>query len=128
MELLSPILANIILTVVGSLVTVLTAFAVGFVKTKLNTGQFELLQRIAADVVMAVEQSTYGKEILDKANVKKAMAMEMASLFLAKYGIKVSAEELSAVIEAAVASELNANKLIEPPRLIETESPSGFIQ
>lgn len=78
---------------------------------------------IAANVVLAVEQSTYGSELANDAVAKKSAAMDIVSQYLKKYGINVSEEILDATIEAAVANVLNANKLIEPTNVVSVDGP-----
>lgn len=124
-EALQAVLTNAFLALVTGVIGALGTWVVAFVKSKLNANQLELLDQIAASVVLAVEQSTYGTELANDAIAKKSAAMDMISEYLKKYGINVSEEILDATVEAAVANVLNANKLIEPPKVVEVEGPSG---
>lgn len=124
----SPILANLALTVLTGTLTAVGAFLTSFIKSKLNNSQLELLETIAANVVLAVEQSAYGTELVNEAASKKSAAVTLMNSFLKKYSITLTENQIDAAIEAAVANVLNANKLIEPPKMVEIDSPSdGFV-
>lgn len=130
-ELIAPILTNVFLTLLTAVLTAVGSYVAMWVKSRLNVSQLELLDQIAANVVLAVEQSNYGKEMINEAADKKAQAIELMNSFLAKYSITLDESQIDAAIEAAVANVINANKLIEPPKLIEVEGPQpgsdGFI-
>jgi LL-H family phage holin len=125
MEALSPILVNMLLTLLTAVITGVGGFLAAFIKSKLNTNQLELLDQIAANVVLAVEQSTYGTELAENAQAKKSAAIDLMNSFLKKYSITLTEAQIDAAIEAAVANVLNANKLIEPSRVVEVEGPGG---
>lgn len=129
LEVLGPAVTTVLLNILIAVLTAVGGFVVMFVKSKLNASQLGLLEDIAANVVLAVEQSTYGKDLVDAAAQKKSMAIELMNSFLAKYSITLTEEQINAAIEAAVANVLNANKLVEPVRVVETEAPhsDGFM-
>lgn len=105
------IITNIVLSLLGLAVTALSGFAAAFLRSKLNANQVNLLHDIAKHVVLAVEQNTYGSELAADGAAKKSLAMDLASSLLEKYGVHITGEQLSAVIESAVASELNWDKI-----------------
>lgn len=122
-EAFSQAMTGIFLTFLTGVITSVGAWVTMFLKSKLNANQLELLDQIAANVVLAVEQSLKGTNFESQAEAKKAAAMTILTEYLKKYNINVSPELLDATIEAAVANVLNANKLIEPPRLVDVEGP-----
>jgi hypothetical protein len=121
----NSIVVNVVLSLIGLVITGVGGFVAAFLKSKLNANQLDLLETISANVVLAVEQSTYGKDLANDANAKKAMAEEMMAEFLKKYGITLNAAQLDTAIESAVANVLNANKLVEPPKIVEVDSGDG---
>lgn len=123
---INGIIVNVLLSLIGLAVTAVGGFLAAFLKSKLNANQLELLESIAANVVLAVEQSTYGGELADAANDKKEMAYDMMVGFLKKYGITLTDEQINTAIESAVANVLNANKLVEPPKVVEVDTPSEW--
>lgn len=128
-ELIAPIVSNVLLTLLTAVLTAVGSYVAMWVKSRLNASQLELLDQIAANVVLAVEQSNYGKDLVTEAADKKAQAIELMNSFLKKYSITLTEAQIDAAIEAAVANVINANKLIEPPKLVEVEGPQpgGFI-
>lgn len=129
MELLGPAITTILLNILIAVLSAVGVFVVNFVRSKLNANQLELLESIAANVVLAVEQSTYGTELAENAAAKKSAAITMLNSFTKKYGISLTEAQIDAAIEAAVANVINANKLIEPAKMVELEGPQdhGFI-
>lgn len=73
---------------------------------KLNAAQLTLLMEVATRAVQYAEQ-VY---VAGNGETKKAAAIEAAQTFLAAYGMKVSAAQLNAAIEAAVYATLTAAK------------------
>lgn len=128
-ELIAPAITNILLTLLTAVLTAVGSYVAMWVKSRLNVSQLELLDQIAANVVLAVEQNNYGKELINEAETKKDQAIVLMNSFLEKYSITLDEAQIDAAIEAAVANVLNANKLIEPPKLVEVEGPNpdGFI-
>lgn len=120
---INAIVVNIVLGLLGLAITAVGGFLSAFLKSKLNSNQLELLDSIAANVVLAVEQSTYGSELAEAANAKKEMAFEMMVGFLKKYNITLTEEQINSAIESAVANVINANKLVEPPKVVEVDTP-----
>jgi len=128
LPLVAPILVNVLLALLTTVLTAVGSYAAMWIKSKLNASQLGLLEDIAANVVLAVEQSTYGTEIATNAAAKKSQAIALMNSFLEKYSITLTEAQIDAAIEAAVANVLNANKLIEPPKMVEISSTeSGFI-
>lgn len=119
MELVSPIIVNVLLTVLTAVVGAGGVYITRFVKSKLNSNQLGLLEDIAANVVLAVEQNTYGTDLAEAGREKKSMAFGLMNSFLKKYSITLTEEQVDAAIESAVANVLNANKLIEPSVVVE---------
>jgi uncharacterized membrane protein len=128
MELIAPAITTVLLNIFIAVLTAVGGYVVMLVKSKLNGSQLELLESIAANVVLSVEQSAYGTELAANAAAKKSAAIELMNSFLKKYSISLSEAQIDAAIEAAVANVLNANKLIEPPKLVEVagEMDDGF--
>lgn len=130
LELIGPAITTVLLDVFIAVLSAVGIFVINFVRSKLNGSQLELLEQIAANVVLAVEQNNYGTELAANAVAKKEQAVELMASFLKKYGITLTNEQVDAAIEAAVANVLNANKLVEPPRVVELDAGavdnSGF--
>lgn len=129
-DVLGPAVTTVLLNVFIAVLTAVGGYVVMLVKSKLNAQQLELLQNIAGDVVLSVEQSNYGKEMINEAADKKSQAIALMNTFLKKYSITLTEEQIDAAIEAAVANVINANKLIEPPKVIEFDtgtSSTGFM-
>jgi hypothetical protein len=74
----------------------------GYLKTKLNDEELDFVQRMGDFAVQAAEQSGLGKVIANEAKVKKGLAVTLLSQTLTKYGIKVTREQLDAILEEAV--------------------------
>lgn len=128
---LNAIFVNLLLAIITAAVGSVATWASMLIKSKLNGNQLELLEQIAASVVLAVEQSAYGTELVNDGVRKKDAALTLITDYLQKFSITVSPEVLDATIESAVANVLNANKLIEPPKVVDFEGPSqqgdGFL-
>src|SRR5688500_8062011 len=129
MDALSPVLTNAFLTVLTAVLTAVGTFLASWIKSRVNNSQLELLESIAANVVLAVEQSTYGTGLANNAAAKKSAAVDLMASFLKKYSITLDEAQIDAAIEAAVANVQNANKLVEPPKMVEVqgETDTGFI-
>ena len=131
LEVIGPAVTTVLLNILIAVLTAVGGFVVMFVKSKLNSSQLGLLEDIAANVVLAVEQSSYGTALASDAAAKKTAAIELMNSFLKKYSITLSEEQIDAAIEAAVANVLNSNKLIEPPKVVEVvadQTPDdGFV-
>ena len=106
---------SLLLTTFAGVVTgVVSWVAVQFrknVKHNLSATSYALLQQIAADAVRYVEQ-TY-KEA--DGPVKLAAATQAADSIISSYGLKVTVEQLNAIIEAAVYGQINQDKVPVPP-------------
>lgn len=100
-----------VIALLGTLVTALIAFVVRFVRLKTTAAQFEFIQNTAAIAVSAAEQMGLNGLVEDK----KSMALAIAERELAKRGIKVTALQLDAAIEAAVLDGFNAGRAVEQP-------------
>ncbi len=126
----NAIIVNVLLSVVTLVITAVGGFLASFLKSKLNANQLDLLDNIAANVVLAVEQSTYGTAIANDANAKKEQAYTMLGEYLKKYSITLTPDQINATIESAVGAVLNSNKLIEPPKDVTFVGPNddGFAQ
>ena len=130
MDVLGPAITTVLLNVLIAVLTAVGGYIVMLVKSKLNASQLELLQQIAGDVVLSVEQSNYGKEMINEAADKKSQAIVLMNSFLKKYSITLSEQQIDAAIEAAVANVINANKLVEPPKFTELDvsgTNTGFM-
>lgn len=129
-ELIGPVVTTVLIDLLIATLTAVGGFVVMWVKSKLNNSQLELLTEIAANVVLAVEQNAYGTELANDAAAKKSQAIELMNSFLKKYSITLTEQQIDAAIEAAVGNVLNANKLVEPARVVELDAGavdnSGF--
>lgn len=77
---------------------------------RLSAQELALLQQIASIAVAYVEQTAIGRE----SGAKLQEAIRIANTYLAAYGIQVRAEQLVAIIEAAVYAEATKTELPEP--------------
>lgn len=77
---------------------------------RLSAQELALLQQIASIAVAYVEQTAIGRE----SEAKLQEAIRIANTYLAAYGIQVRAEQLVAIIEAAVYAEATKTELPEP--------------
>jgi hypothetical protein len=73
-----------------------------YLKTKLNAEELDFVQRMGDFAVQAAEQSGLGKVVANEAKAKKGLAETLLSQTLAKYGVKVTPEQLDAILEEAV--------------------------
>jgi hypothetical protein len=112
MELISTILQSP--EFAAFLVSVLVAVATFVGKSlrdllvrNLTAKQLEMLMTIAVNAIRVAEQLGYDQT----GEEKKAEAIRIAQTYLDAYGIKVSAAQLSAAIEAAVFAELTKSRL-----------------
>lgn len=101
----SPELAALVLTAFATVVTALVGW-VGYavrrhVLRRLSAQELALVREIAAVAVRYAEQKL-GK---GAGAAKLELATAAANRFLAAYGVKVSAEQLLAIVEAAVFAE-----------------------
>lgn len=74
----------------------------GYLKTKLNAEELDFVQRMGDFAVQAAEQSGLGKVVANEAKSKKGLAEVLLSQTLAKYGVKITPEQLDAILEEAV--------------------------
>jgi hypothetical protein len=87
-------------------VTAAVTYGIQLLRTRLKADQYQLLQDIAYTAVHAAEQSALNGVIDDK----KSYAFNVAAEALSKAGVKVSGEQLSNAIEAAVSEAFNAGR------------------
>ena len=108
---------SLVLVAVTSLVGFVVSFAAWawrhWVLGKLSADELATLQRIAVLAVTAAEQMGAGQA----GEAKLALALDFASKQLDVYGIKVSAAQLRAAIEAAVYSSITRWNLAPPATL-----------
>lgn len=102
-------IANVVIGLVGILATALTGMVAGFLHSKMSAQQLQTLHQVVSVAVMAAEQLGLSGAIEDK----KQSAINAASAMLESMGIQVTAEELDAAIEAAVATQLNGPAISE---------------
>jgi LL-H family phage holin len=106
----TPIIVNVFLTVITAVIGAVGLAVRSFVNSKLNAEQLANLNTVATIAVQAAEQ-LYGAFEGDQ---KKQFALDYAEAELAKRGIKVETDQLSAIIEAAVLAEFNYPAAVEP--------------
>ena len=87
------------------------------VNSRITAEQLQTLIRIAQEAVKYAEQTGAAKT----GEEKKAQALAVAQTFLDLYGIKASAAQIEAAIEAAVFSEITQ---FQPLELV-TTTPQG---
>ena len=100
---------NVLITLVAFVVPLIAASVRGFIKSKANDTQFQMLMSIAKTAVLAAEQAGLAGIVTDK----KASALQAAQAMLADRGLQVDIVALDAAIEAAVATELNSYAINE---------------
>lgn len=103
------ILRDIAVDITAALLTVASGYVVfllqrwqAYLKTKLNREELYFLEMLSSAAVTAAEQSGLAKLIANEGKAKKAYALKALSSSLQKYGLKVSAEQLDALLEEAV--------------------------
>lgn len=96
-------ITNLVTLVLTGLVTAIAKSVYSWITTHTNANQFAILYQIATTAVQASEQGAIGGFVTDK----KAAALGYADEALKSAGLKISAEELSTAIEAAVLREFN---------------------
>jgi len=94
---------NMLITLVTIVVPLIGAAVRGFVKSRENDTQFQMVMGIARMAVLAAEQAGLAGLVTDK----KAAAINAAQAMLADRGLTIDLMALDAAIEAAVAAELN---------------------
>lgn len=104
---LDPVVTKILIDIVlGLFAAVLTAIGLYF-KGLVGQNERDLIHNIVSDAVHYAEQTGIKEKLVKGGELKLVWATEYASIFLAKYGIKISAEQLRLLIEQAVHKELN---------------------
>lgn len=89
----------------------------GYLKTKLNAEELDFVQRMGDFAVQAAEQSGLGKVIVNEAKTKKGLAETLLSQTLSKYGVKVTPEQLDAILEEAVGRMNLEKQYVLPARV-----------
>lgn len=103
-------IAQAVIAIVGALLTALVGFVIRFVRVHTTAEQFSFIQNTAAIAVSAAEQMGLNGLVEDK----KSVALAIVERELAARGIKVTAAQLDAAIEAAVLDGFNAGRAVEP--------------
>lgn len=91
-------ITNIIITLIGLLLTVITAVVVPWLRTKFTANQIDIIRQLATVAVYAAQQ-LYTSE---QAQEKKDYAIEYIKAELEKYKIVFSEEAISAYIEGTL--------------------------
>lgn len=99
-------ISNLVTLLLTGLVTAIAKSVYSLIKTHTTANQFAILYQIATAAVQASEQGALGGFVTDK----KSAALQYANESLSAAGLKVSAEELSSAIEAAVLREFNPER------------------
>lgn len=95
-------ITKIVIALIGLLSTIISTFVVPWINTKLKNEKVKTAIQIAGQVVKAAQELQITGE-LEKLGITKAeYAWNEAKNALAKKGIKVSDEELTAYIKSAV--------------------------
>ena len=106
----SPELSFFLLATATTVAGYVGKVIVSLIQRKLNAEQIRVLLAVARTAVLAAEQTGAAAS----AEEKKARALAIAQTYLTAYGIKVSAAQLDAAIEASVLAELAKVHLPEP--------------
>ena len=85
-----------IVTIVATLIGILTAYGIKYLRQRINTDQYVHLQRVAENVVAAIEQQWRAGKIQDSDRFRQA-ALYIQSVFP-----KVTQADIVEAIEAAV--------------------------
>jgi LL-H family phage holin len=111
MEALTPLLINVAIGVVTTIIGVVGVAFRSFLNAKLNAEQLALFNEVATIGVQAAEQ-LYGAA---NGDAKKDFAIQFVEAELAKRGIKnVDVDRIASVIEAAVLAEFNFPAAVTP--------------
>lgn len=76
-------------------------------KASAGKNEIELVNSIVADAVHYAEQSGLRDKLVSAGAAKKKLAEDYAVSFLAKYNLKVTADQLDKLLEQAVHKEFN---------------------
>lgn len=106
----SPEFGAFLITVLVAVASFLGKALRDFIVQKAKPEQLRFLMDVATKAVRVAEQTGLSKT----GEEKKAEAMAIAQTFLDAYGVKVSAAQLSAAIEAAVFVEIGKIEVPEP--------------
>ena len=106
----SNLIAQLVIALLGTIVTVLLTGAIKFVRSKTTTEQFAFIQHVATVAVQAAEQMHLAGYIADKKGVAEGIVLRE----LANRGIKVDATVVDTAIEAAVMDVFNSVKVTDP--------------
>lgn len=104
-DLIQPALATIIQVLLPVVLGYLVLWfnrATAKLKAEISNEQLAVLESLAAQFVLAAEQSGLTNTIEDLGEAKKAMVIDLLQEAAKSRGIKVNVDELSALIEAAV--------------------------
>lgn len=93
-------ITNLVIAVIGVLLTVVTAVVVPLIKTKLNANQIAIVERLASIAVYAAQQLFN----VEDSQQKKEYAVMCVKDELSKYGISFSEEDIEVYIESALKS------------------------
>jgi hypothetical protein len=99
----TQLVTSIILAIVTLLAGVLTRYAGAWITANVSVANQDLLSKIAVVAVHAAEQLGDIGQVADK----KAWAVAQVDAWLKSVGLAVTAEQVSAAIEAAVHAELH---------------------
>jgi hypothetical protein len=111
-KVLLPVVLMWLVGVVGVLVTKVTPWVVAKVSASLTSDQIAQVKALAGIAVNYAEQVWARPDIQDLWTSKKKLAEDYVNKALVTRGIKVTAKDIEAMIEAAVYSELNKGKAL----------------
>jgi 2-methylaconitate cis-trans-isomerase PrpF len=100
--------------IVDALLTIVTAIAGyaavqvrAWIEAHVPQKYLDSLVTIATTAVQAAEQTSLGRDVALDGAAKKRVALSIAQKYIDSTGLKVSADQLDAAIEAAVMAEFN---------------------
>lgn len=110
MEQISALLVQIAALVITGMLTAALAALRAYLKSKLTTEQYDLLDKLANSAVWSVEQQGPGLFL-----TKKEAATNIVNQALAHKGIELPEDAVNAAIESNVATSFHYGKLAGDP-------------
>jgi hypothetical protein len=125
---LQQILVDIVMALIAAGLTALlvtTKQALRSLQANAGQNEYHLLQNLVGAGVRYAEQSGLASQVKLAGSEKKKLAIQFSSDLLAKYGLKVTPEHLSGIIEEVLYQELNWEKSTNEGPLPPLPQPTG---
>jgi hypothetical protein len=127
MVVLPPLIAWVVSLIAGGL-RALWKVLLAKLKASLSAEQLAVAESLASQAVLMAEQIWHRPDVQAEFVGKKELAFDYVDRNLQKHGIKMSAQDIGALIEAAVYAELTREKEAAPavvvPIPVPTEVPA----